>query len=125
VIAFLRSFARAFLCLVINAEVTVFANALSIESAVVMLADHSLLCPTLRVVAVLAHSVRIVVLGRMSALCDEFSMLLDHFSFLTAAGGFLFHSAHFGLLSGVNTIGTFWYYILGLVSRVATLLSFR
>jgi hypothetical protein len=61
---------------VVDAEVTVFADALRIELPVVMLALSGKLCASLSMIAVLAHSVCIILLIGMRAFGDNFAMFL-------------------------------------------------
>lgn len=92
----------------IGAEVAVFTDALGVERPVVVLTLESLLRPALGVVAVLAHSVGVVVFRGVAAVCDEFSMLLNRFGFVaTARRCFLLRSAYFGLFCRVFTSRTF------------------
>jgi len=120
VVTFLRTFPWASLLLVVGAQVAVFTDALCIERSVVMLTLKSLLCPTLRVVAIFAHTISIVVIFGMSALCDIFPVFLNRFCFFTTAGAFLLSSAYFALFRGMSAVGTFWDYVQRFVSRVPT-----
>jgi len=65
---------------VVDTEVTVFADALRIEMPIAMLALSGKFGASLSMIAILAHSVRIIFFAGMRAFGDYFAMLLLYHS---------------------------------------------